>query len=72
MLLLAGVAALLLSMANALVGAYFAELGYSEDAIRFFTKAGPNSASWLTSDNAKRLGIEFQFPSHSRQNAKRG
>jgi hypothetical protein len=58
-------------MANALVGAYFAELGYSEDAIRFFTKAGPTSASWLTSDNAKRLGIEFQFPSHSRRNAKR-
>jgi len=56
---------------NAVVGAYFAELGYGEEAIRFFTKAGPNSASWLTKEVAERLGVEFRFATFNRQNAKK-
>jgi hypothetical protein len=45
--------------ANAIVGAYYQELGLSEDAIRFFTKAAPNSATWLTTEIAARLGVKL-------------
>jgi hypothetical protein len=45
---------------NAVVGAYYSELGYSEDAIRFFTMAPPNSATWLSTEKADRLGIKVK------------
>jgi hypothetical protein len=48
-------------MGNAVIGAYYAELGYSEEAIRFFTKAAPDSASYLTDAVAKRLGIAYRL-----------
>jgi hypothetical protein len=45
---------------NAVIGAYYAELGYSQDAIMFFTKSSPGSMSWLNSDTAERLGIRVK------------
>ena len=44
-------------VANALVGAYFIELGFSTDAIVFATSAHPEEMSWLTLANAREFGI---------------
>jgi hypothetical protein len=46
---------------NAVVGAYYSELGYSEEAIRFFTKSAPDSASYLTDTVAKKLSIKYKL-----------
>jgi hypothetical protein len=46
---------------NAVVGAYYAELGYSEEAIRYFTKTGPTSVTWLSSEMAQRLNIQVKI-----------
>jgi hypothetical protein len=43
---------------NAIVGAYYAELGFGEDAIRYFTAAAPTSASWLNQGVIKQLGLQ--------------
>ena len=45
-------------MFNALVGAYYSELGYTANAIRFFTSAPPNGVSWMNGAIAKELGVE--------------
>lgn len=44
---------------NASVGAYFAQLGLSDIAIRYLTDAAPNSMHWLTVADARVLGIEM-------------
>jgi hypothetical protein len=46
---------------NAVVGPYYAMLGYNEEAIRFFTKASPNTATWLSSTIAEKLGIQVSI-----------
>lgn len=43
---------------NAVLGAYLGQLGLSEDAIVYITKAPPSSMTWLTVDQAPRYGIE--------------
>jgi len=52
---------------NAVVGAYYAELGYSMEAIIFFTKAAPSSATWLTSETAASLGIKVKVISNEKK-----
>lgn len=44
-------------VANALVGAYLSELGLSEEAIIFATRADPYDIQWLTIETANQLGI---------------
>lgn len=46
---------------NALIGAYMNRLGYSDLAIIFATRAAPTQMSWLTTEDGKRLGIEFEY-----------
>jgi hypothetical protein len=46
--------------ANAAVGAYLAMLGLSTRAIHYVTAAGPQSMSWLTFEEARRLGIAME------------
>lgn len=46
---------------NALIGAYMNRLGYSDLAIIFATRAAPTQMSWLTSEDGRRLGIEFEY-----------
>lgn len=48
------------SVANALIGSYLNGLGYSEDAIAFFTSAPPEDLQWLTFEESARLGIEVR------------
>jgi hypothetical protein len=36
------------------------ELGLSQEAIIYFTKAPPTSATWLTKEAAERLGIQVK------------
>ena len=48
------------SVANALIGSYLNGLGYSEDAIAFFTSAPPEALQWLTFEESARLGIEVR------------
>lgn len=42
---------------NALVGAYLNQLGLSSSAILHLTSTGPEDVTWLTPDDARRLGI---------------
>src|SRR6516165_49351 len=46
---------------NALVGAYLSKLGYSAGAIAYFTYALPSSMMWLTSGDAKRIGLTYKY-----------
>jgi hypothetical protein len=45
------------SVGNALVGAYLADLGFSDQTIVFATAADPESIDWLEFDEASRLGL---------------
>ncbi len=58
-------------MANALVGSYLNQLGLRESAIAYITQAAPDSIQWLTSDDARTLGIEVESlsPSESAGNS---
>jgi len=48
------------SVANALIGGYLNGLGFSENAIAFFTSAPPEGVRWLTFEESTRLGIEVR------------
>jgi hypothetical protein len=45
------------SVGSAFVGAYLQELGLTAAAIEYMTEAGPDEMNWLTSDEARGLGI---------------
>ena len=45
---------------NALVGAYLNDLGFSGEAIYYFTSAPPESMNWLTPEKAVELGISVE------------
>jgi hypothetical protein len=44
---------------NALMGAYMAQLGLGFETIEYFEKAAPQNITWLTSEDADRLGIQL-------------
>lgn len=44
---------------NALVGAYLSRLGLSDIAIVYVTRSSPNQMSWLTPQEGKQIGIEY-------------
>ncbi len=46
---------------NALVGAYLNEIGLSDPAIYYITKAAPSSITWLTLSDAEKVGIEVRL-----------
>jgi hypothetical protein len=46
-----------LGAANAVVGAYYKELGLSDNAIFYLTVASPSQMAWLTVQKASELGI---------------
>jgi len=48
-------------MGNALVGAYLTELGLPIEAVMFSTMVGPDQMSWLTIEDARRVGIEVEL-----------
>lgn len=48
-------------MANAVVGAYLSQLGYSQSAIIYATSAAPESIQWLSETDASKYGIEVEF-----------
>jgi len=43
---------------NALVGSYLTQIGLSENAVVYITQASPTDMTWLTLQDAKRIGIE--------------
>jgi hypothetical protein len=43
---------------NAVLGAYLYQLGLSEDAIVYITRAGPASMQWLSTEEASQHGID--------------
>jgi PAN domain len=45
-------------LGNALVGAYLNQLGLSQAAISYISAAPPEGMTWLTSEDAIRVGIE--------------
>jgi hypothetical protein len=45
-------------VANAVIGAYLNTLGFSINAIVYIEKAHPDQITWLTMEDARRLGIE--------------
>ena len=53
------------SSSNAVMGAYYAELGLSYKAIAFLTAAPPKDMLWLNLALAKELGIEIENASAS-------
>jgi hypothetical protein len=48
-------------MGNALVGAYYADLGLSDLAIAFLTKSSPGEITWLNIGEATKLGIKAEI-----------
>jgi hypothetical protein len=58
---------------NAIVGAYYRDMGLTDKAIFYLTSATPKNMLWLHSDSAKTLGIEFLMiaPSSPSSQAKR-
>jgi hypothetical protein len=46
---------------NALFGAYLNELGLSDDATFYLSKAAPRSMTWLTLADARRYGIDAEL-----------
>jgi ATP-dependent protease ClpP protease subunit len=48
---------------NAALGAYLNRIGLSYEAVRYATKAGPDDITYLTPDEAKRVGIEVRVTS---------
>jgi hypothetical protein len=48
-------------MGNALVGAYYADLGLSDLAIAYLTKSSPSGMTWLNISDATKLGIKAEL-----------
>ena len=48
-------------MGNALVGAYYADLGLSDLAIVYLTKSSPNGVTWLNANQATKLAIKAEL-----------
>jgi len=48
------------STGNALIGAYYAQLGLSDDAIVYLTTAMPDGITWLKFGKARQLGINVE------------
>jgi|SRR6516162_7600246 hypothetical protein len=46
---------------NALLGAYLNELGFDDKAIRLFTKAPPDDATWVSAATFAQYGISFEM-----------
>jgi len=46
---------------NAVVGAYYSELGLSDSAIHFLTVAKPGDMTWLTYADATALGLDIRY-----------
>jgi hypothetical protein len=53
--------------ANAVIGAYLARLGLTDDAIYYLTKIQPNWMTWLDFDTAQGFGIRFKLLEGSSQ-----
>jgi hypothetical protein len=49
------------STANAIVGAYIANLGLSEQVAEYVTAARPDEMRWLTFSDAEALGLQVDF-----------
>jgi len=45
-------------MMNAIVGAYLSIIGLDYEAIIYITKSDPDSSTWLTFEDAKKIGID--------------
>src|SRR5262245_3085287 len=43
---------------NALLGSYLTQIGLSESAVVYLTKAAPTEMTWLNSRDAKQIGID--------------
>jgi len=43
---------------NALLGSYLTQIGLSESAVVYITKAAPTEMTWLNSRDAKQIGID--------------
>jgi hypothetical protein len=54
---------------NAALGAYLNRLGLSYEAVIYATKTGPNSITYLTPGEAKRVGIQVSVVSPERDGA---
>ena len=48
-------------MANAVVGAYLSQLGFSQSAVIYVTSAPPEGIQWLSELDAKKNGVEVSF-----------
>jgi uncharacterized protein len=48
-------------MGNAIVGAYLTRIGLPLDAVIYITKAAPENMTWLTPDDAKKIGIDLSI-----------
>ena len=48
-------------MGNALVGAYLTRIGLPLSAVAYITKASPEDMTWLTPDDAKKVGIDLSI-----------
>jgi hypothetical protein len=46
---------------NAVVVAYLTRLGFHLDTVRYATEAGPEGMTWLSKEDADRLGIQYQL-----------
>jgi hypothetical protein len=49
------------SEGNALVGAYYGEMGLGSAAIVYFTQAAPKSIKWLSAADASKIELEFEM-----------
>jgi hypothetical protein len=50
--------------ANALIGKYLGELGYSDGAVEYATHAAPNQMQWLTHEDAIAFNIKVKNLNH--------
>src|SRR6478609_5553948 len=48
---------------NALIGSYLSQIGLSDRAVLYVTRASPRSMTWLTMSDAQETGIEVLFAS---------
>jgi uncharacterized protein len=48
-------------LGNAVVGAYLTRIGLPLDAVVYITKASPEEMTWLTPDDAKKVGIDLSL-----------
>jgi hypothetical protein len=46
---------------NAMMGKYLSDLGLSYSAVAYISSASPDSMTWMTKDDADRLGIEVSL-----------